>query len=271
MHNVRNSCFCLFLFCALTLLMMSSCYSRIEGCLIPEAANFDVTADDACADCCIYPKFLINVRHLTGDKLINANDTLINNFNQQYKILSFVYYLSGFKAIRDDGSKITIEESISFDAGANIIETPDDFGIWRLSKTRQELGTVSKYGKFTGLSFYLGVEDNWQIYEPLNLPITHVLTDSLSLKTSDGTLAHQIIRIAKGENFMDTVDYSVKGLSGAVAYQLDTTSVFHIGMNINFTLRADYSKWFKNINLDQNVSMIENQLKENSKGIFNVR
>ncbi len=42
---------------------LAGCYEPKEGCLDPQAVNYDVTADEACADCCTWPSLRLSVKH----------------------------------------------------------------------------------------------------------------------------------------------------------------------------------------------------------------
>ncbi|MBK9254426.1 MAG: hypothetical protein IPM42_02945 [Saprospiraceae bacterium] len=256
---------------ALNAIILVSCYERKEGCLDMEASNFDFTADDACGECCTDPVFSVSVRHLTNNYLINPDSVLFTNLGQSYKIINFSYYLSGFELIMDDGRKISISETIEFKSpDGNTITTPDDFKIWRLTNPSHSLGKLREYGNVRQITFILGVKDDWLTYEPVNLPLNHVLNDSLKLQRPDGTLVHQRISIVQGEEFQDTLNLFVKGIGGSVTYNLDTVFTKPIGQNMNLVIKADYSKWLLNSDLQKKVSEIEMALKENSKGIFSV-
>ena len=247
-----------------------SCYNRQTGCLDPLSANFSVTADDACNDCCKDPELILNIRHLVEDKLISPDSVLVNEMGQKYKILNFAYYLSGFEVIQSDGTAVTVSESVAFNSNAGIVSTPDDFGIYRRTNVSTKLGSVRKFGNYRSLRFTLGVKDEWQTWTPVDLPLLHPLNDSLGLRTTDGMFIHQSITIAKGDDFEEIITYNLRGPGGSVKYSLDTLFNNAIGTNINLTVKADYSQWLKNVNINQTGPDAEIQILENSKQLFSV-
>lgn len=252
-------------------IILTACYKRQTGCLDPLAANFMVTADDPCDGCCQDPILSLTIRHLTGDYLVSPDSTLINDFNQEYRILNFVYYLSGFELLKSDGTKLTVQENLSFNGTTGgTITTPDDFGIYRRTNITTNLGTIRQYGTFTQINFLLGINDEWLQLSPIDLPLLHPLNDSLSVRTSDGKLIHQRLTIAKGDAFKDTLTYNITGNGSATLFSLDTIFTNAIGTNINMVIKADYNRWLKNTDLTQTAENIEKQILENSKHIFSV-
>ncbi|MCB0644893.1 MAG: hypothetical protein KDC44_24775, partial [Phaeodactylibacter sp.] len=72
---------------AALLLLHWGCYQDVEGCLDVRAANFDVSADVACLDCCTFPELELIFQH----RAVRSGDTL--NFNYDS-----IFYLTGFPA-----------------------------------------------------------------------------------------------------------------------------------------------------------------------------
>jgi hypothetical protein len=265
MNQIIASMFVLFF--SLTLL---SCYNRQTGCLDPLSANFSVTADDACGDCCKDPELILNIRHLVENKLVSPDSVLMNEMGQKYKILNFAYYLSGFEVIQSDGTIVSVSQSIAFISNAGIVRTPDDFGIYRRTNVSTKLGSVRKFGEYRSLRFVLGIKDEWQTWTPVDLPLLHPLNDSLRLRTADGMLIHQSLTIAKGDNFEEISTYNLRGPGKSVLYSLDTVFNNAIGTNINLTIKADYSQWLKNVDITQTGPDAEIKILENSKQLFSV-
>jgi hypothetical protein len=71
--KLSNHCILFFLFC-----LHSACFETTEGCLDIRAANYDVTADDACPDCCTFPVIDINPTYIW--------DTLSFSLNTKYPL-----------------------------------------------------------------------------------------------------------------------------------------------------------------------------------------
>ena len=44
--------------------LLSACYEPTEGCLDVRATNFDLDADEGCADCCTYPELSLRFENV---------------------------------------------------------------------------------------------------------------------------------------------------------------------------------------------------------------
>jgi len=79
-----NSLTSLRLFCctAISILILSSCYEPIEGCLDPFSSNFRLDADNDCEHCCTYPSVNLNLFHMWDSinlNQVNALDTITSD------------------------------------------------------------------------------------------------------------------------------------------------------------------------------------------------
>ncbi|MBK7805012.1 MAG: hypothetical protein IPJ51_01650 [Saprospiraceae bacterium] len=81
---------------------LSSCYTRNEACLDTIATNYDVTADDDCDACCIYPTMSLNVSHMAGDSVFSPQKMYTNDLGQNYQLLDVRFYLSAFDLYQSD-------------------------------------------------------------------------------------------------------------------------------------------------------------------------
>ncbi|MBK9150715.1 MAG: hypothetical protein IPM26_06800 [Saprospiraceae bacterium] len=252
------------------IIFISSCYNRREACLDPFASNFDVTADDPCEQCCKDPLINVTIRHLAGDSLISPSRVLINELGQSYRILNFSYYLSGFRIIKNDGSIVTVSQLLNLDSMNTVLQIPDDFAIYRLTNVNQTIGQNRNFGTYTGFEFTLGLDSKVLLHQPKDLPLLHVLNDSLSLKTPDRRLAHQIITVATGDSPSEIQSYFISGINSAVSFKMDSTFRNVRGTDINLIIKADYSKWFENVDFTRQPSEIEKSILENSKKLFSV-
>lgn len=83
-------------------LLLTACYEPQEGCLDPDAANYDLAADDDCSDCCEFPSLSIRIAtvwdSLTFDPASTYQDAVGNNF----ELLNFRYYLGDLQLLSGD-------------------------------------------------------------------------------------------------------------------------------------------------------------------------
>ena len=79
------------------IILFSNCRETTEGCLDPEASNFDPSADETC--CCEYPQFSIRFSYNNYDTDTTAfglNKVYNDDGNNPYFITTINLYLSDF-------------------------------------------------------------------------------------------------------------------------------------------------------------------------------
>ncbi len=127
-------------------LLVSACYTPIEGCLDTEATNFDASADKDC--CCKYPLLVLNVEN-AYDTLIWKPDTAYqNDLGQWFRIRDIVFYVSELK-LTQNGVSGVVEDTITLSRFASptsndtikSLYTDDFLLIRRVPTTQYTVGT----------------------------------------------------------------------------------------------------------------------------------
>jgi len=253
---------------------LASCYNSVEGCLDPESTNYSIEGDDDCDDCCKYPTIKLSVYHLNEDTTFNFEDTLVNNFGQEYNIIDFVYLLSDFKVTTDDDITYEVSDSVSLDVADGIEYVKDDVIRVRRKTFSYEFGTVIFEGQGGQLSFKLGLPEKLNENRFTSEISGHPLTaDSDSLFIEDvGQYVFQRLKIAQGENFKDTLIYDVKGNENVIDFSFEVDFLSERGKNKTIEIEARYNKWFEDVDFDtMTKEEIEQSLVEKSKLLFEGR
>ena len=115
--------------------LISACNARVEGCLDPEADNFDVTVDRNNQSECIYPDMLLGVSYVYGDTSFSRSRLFENDLGQVFGVPSLYILFSQFQLKGDEiGRKMVTNETDWF------IE-PDNVN-WRLRITPGRLNSM---------------------------------------------------------------------------------------------------------------------------------
>ena len=235
---------------AVTLLTLQSCYDRIEKCLDEYAANYDVSADDACFDCCTFPALTLKLEHKLGDSTYSNRDTLINDLGQLYVIEDVRYYLSNVH-IYQDGQPLGIRQHIATED--NLLIISDDMKIIKSSDKEVTFGTVKAFGTFDSLGCNFGMSELMTENTFVNLTTDHVLQPLVKLKNKENKQAYLTMKYKRITPVADTVSQiiAVTQRPDFPAIVLKKTIKTIIGNPMIYTIKADYKVLLQ----DQNLSL----------------
>ena len=146
----------------LIILTLISCLESKEGCLEPNATNFDIEANSNC--CCVFPKLTLNhtisyngqnIR--SGTKFVYLLDTIV--------IDTMAFFTSNW-ILHNGHDEFRVREIV----GDGQV---DDLSIVDIVSTNEEIGTFDYYGTFDSLSYQIGVQDFWNNIDTNELSTDH--------------------------------------------------------------------------------------------------
>lgn len=249
---------------------LSSCYTRNEACLDTIATNYDVTADDDCDACCIYPTLSLNVSHMAGDSVFNPKrciqmilDKIIN-----YWMSVFIYLLLTFTKVTEVHKNTNHCFHIQL---RKTVIIPDDMKICRIADNTINIGSVKTYGRMDSLVFNIGLNDKITKNEFVDLPTSHVLLNNNKLKDENNNLAFASVRYVKFKPQKDTLNIYFRDLDVHSKIKIDSIITTSKGDHVRYTIKTDYLKLFNNVNLDSSLAVIEKQVSRNFERIIVVK
>lgn len=248
-----------FLFAIVIVWLLNGCYSKKEGCLDPYASNYDVSADDACFNCCEYPFLRIKTQNHYGDSTYYRGDTLTNQLGQQFLIIGFKYYMSHFRLFQE-GKALTVRRVLENRITNEII--PDDICIGGDNELYTNVGTIKTYGKFDSLQFSFGISPEFVDETLYQLPEKHVLLKNVRLNDSDGNLASAVLKY----RLITPVDTTITiAISSDFLLNLtlrDSINITQPGQIIEARVHADYQKILDDVDLTAPNEQIRSLLRE---------
>jgi hypothetical protein len=253
------------------LLVMSflSCYTRKNACLDTLANNYDVTADDACGDCCKYPSINLLIDKIAGDSVFRVSDTLTNDLGQKFRVIDLRCYLSECLVYQKDKGIHIIEKITNNDKSLTV---SDDVKIWRWADESAAFGTVKSYGVFDSLIFYVGLSNLLSNTNFTNLTSSHVLHPDSRIKDATDKLSFLSMRCVRYQQKTDTINlYLSPALLPATKISVKSSMATLKGSNITYKIKADYLSLMKGIDLRQSSAQIEKSLAENIQYFFIVK
>lgn len=242
---------------------LTACFEGEEGCLDVASLNYDVSADEACADCCTYPSLTLTFSH----KIYEGVDTLnfgyqtpyLNSLAQYFAFDEIGYYVSDVGFLTDQGASISVIDLIDlavlenndttfFEVSDNFIfSQPDDF-------RSQTVGTFLYNGTLTVLQLSLGLPEIVQQTAPALLPDGHPLATQDPAMYVEDTERYLYNRIAF---FRDTTDFSgtpeviqITEENDRIDLSLPVSGIIPNGFNVGLTIEVDYLAWFADVDFN---------------------
>ncbi|NNF34664.1 MAG: hypothetical protein HKN68_11170 [Saprospiraceae bacterium] len=261
------------LFFTLLLSLITSCYESVDGCLDPEATNYDVNADNDCDDCCILPSFNILMSYLVdGESYIDGNSFRVSQ--QGLMIEDFHFFISDISLIDPDGNEVDYEdEFLIYDqsqSGENITE---DFKYFASNQFRGTLENIRYSGFINEIRFNIGLTERINSYDKDSLEVNTELSkapDSVYVSIQEGYEFYSF-------QIRDTIENSIE-IRETDAYPLPEINVIlddveiRRGFNDELNLFIDFGLLFDGINLrEMNESEVLMTIIDNFPGSFGKR
>lgn len=247
----------------------SACYDRIEACLDEYAANYDVSSDDACTDCCTFPSLTMRFTQLLGDSLFAKIDTITNDLGQMYIVEDVRFYLSDI-AIYQEGNPLIIRQHIATEDNQTIIK--NDMKIIKSSDGDVSFGTIRAFGTFDSLTCHFGLSEVMTNTTFVNLPSNHVLQPLVRLKDNAGQQAYLTMKYKRISPVRDTVSQIIsvtqKPDFPPITLRKPVQSVR--GNPIIFDVKADYKVLLQNQNLNMSADSLSKMIYPNMAKIIKV-
>ena len=143
------------------LFFLIGCVESEEGCLDPEASNFDPDADEDC--CCTYPQLTLNWEYRKADTLFFSGDTVDLGTGQIVALLNF-NIIGGNVDLLTPMGPVEVQESIQVStiSGVDTVTSQLQDDVFLLNPTRftQTIGGYRYSGLIEGLSLDL-FPQNW--------------------------------------------------------------------------------------------------------------
>ena len=206
------------LICGL-LAALSSCYEQRSGCLDPDASNYDLQADEACADCCTFPELSVRVTTFWEDEALVIGDTYVDGAGNDFQFVRFRYYLGGLRLestatdLSDPVRPVDIRELTTAGDTSDVISVAGNYLLASTATSTATIGAIATNGApLTALSGTFGLDDRYRCLLPATAPTGD------ALRTQPGLL-----------NFRDGAGYVQSRLEYTLEAGDDTLSVSSYG------------------------------------------
>ncbi len=241
-------------------LFLAGCYEPKEGCLDPQAVNYDVTADEACADCCTWPSLRLSVKHRYAPP--DQPDTLVTlKYHEPLRVFpdtSHPFFLERFRVwishvhlLSQNGGEYPVLETLPVRLpDGTILTLEDNYAVAdRDIFTAQTLGTLRADGYLSGVRLQVGLDSLERSLDPASLESGHPLrtwADSILFDADAGYFSGRA-QVVPDTSLTDTLD--VAWLQPVeLELTLDEPAFLPKGSNIRVVLVINYTKLFEGLN-----------------------
>ena len=85
------------------LLALTGCYEDVEDCTDPDASNYNLSADELCGDCCVYPTLTLDIDRRFGADDFDPDSTYTDGAGNAFTLTDFRYYLGDISLVASGG------------------------------------------------------------------------------------------------------------------------------------------------------------------------
>jgi hypothetical protein len=246
------------LFFTFLLSLITSCYESVDGCLDPEATNYDVNADNECEDCCNLPTFSILMSYLVdGESYIQGDSFRISQ--QGLMIEDFHFFVSDIKLIDPEGNEIGYEDDfLIYDQTGSGETITEDFKYFASNQFRGTLENVRYSGFVNEIRFNIGLSERINNYDKDSLEVNTDLSkvpDSIYVSIQDGYEFYALHIRDTLDNFIELRETNAYPLPEIIVI-LDDVEIRR-GFNDELNLFIDFGLLFEGIKLSE---MNENEV-----------
>ncbi|HHB80013.1 MAG TPA: hypothetical protein ENK85_12340 [Saprospiraceae bacterium] len=259
------------------LLLLAGCYEQKEGCLDPNALNFDVSADKDC--CCTYPNLKLLVNYKAND---STSFSYVNYYTDAgghvYKINSFSFFLTHLEVQDDSDMWIDVKDSSEYwiYGGANEPEkvlVSENVSLIKHDVLSYDLGSIKGGGIFRKVSLGIGLDSLQERVIPDSLSENHPL--GLGVETmwrAPKTYLQQrwiVVTDTSAANYkIDT--FEVMGERKGVDMVYNPSYLLSKGTDYKMKIAINITKWLETVDWHAPKSEISQELVNNSSSALSL-
>jgi len=249
-------------FLCVAVVMLQSCNARVDGCLDPEAANFDVTVDRNDASLCTYPDLLLGVTYVYGDTSFSRDCLYENDLGQSFALTQLYILFSQFQLTGEDiGRRQVINEVDWLIEPANVTSVANDFTFVDNLAFVFPLGMWNSSDMINEMRFTVGVPDSLTPTNIDSLALDNKLNDSRTMYNVEqeqfATAGFTYVRDSL-EGIPETVVVS----SGPLSYDYPLSKSLRPGEDDTVRVKVDFELLFGDTDLSLDSATIASQLSD---------
>ena len=250
----------------LTVLTLTACYEDTVGCLNPDAANYDLQADEACPDdCCTFPSLAVRVTPRWEEAAVVAGGRYPHGSpGDSFTLVRFRFYLGELQLEADGRALPPPEREVELFTASGGSATPvilnGNYLLATTQATTTTIGTVRTEGAgLTALTGTYGLPERYQVVDPFLSPTGDALRTQPGRLNFNNGLGYVQSRLEYVITPGDTLSVSSYG---SLPFALDFGTPFFPprGSDLRIDLSAQLDELLGPIDLSADSATIAAQL-----------
>ncbi len=265
------------------LLTLPSCYEPVDGCLDNEALNYDLDADNPCADCCEYPSLVLDVQHRYPTEtqqqgIIPGNTVHLDDLGQPFRFKHLRFFISNLHLNKESGQALAVLEELPLvviEGNRIRLDTVEDnFALVSAARLSDyTIGTIKGGGQFKSVTFDLGLTRPTSQADIDELPPGHPLQEpELYLNDDEGFVFLDIALYRDTiQTNLDSVSIQLDRTTAIPEYDFPIDFQLYPGFNTEVVLRVDYALLLTGVNVKtDSAELIHQKIVNNLAKAFSV-
>ncbi|HJW28032.1 MAG TPA: hypothetical protein VJ508_02155 [Saprospiraceae bacterium] len=236
------------------LCLLTGCITRDSGCLDPEAASFDITADKACDGCCTYPTISLALTQKWHGQNFSTDSTYYDSHQLPFQIHDIQFFLSSW-SWHDLEQVWSTVDSTTVACGSDSLTYTKDIALVDPQHFSFTLGTVRKAVQMDSLHLYLGLTEDFSCLDPASSTTPSFLTSGSTLWNPTTNMLNSVrlvINRNPQDSLLDTL-WIQETLPVTTPYAYD----FIRGKNTTLRLTLDYGVWFQSADVMDSATFVQ--------------
>lgn len=252
------------------LCILSGCYEPVEGCLDPLSANFNLTADNDCEDCCSYPA--INIRFYPMWDTLNLSTTVFytNQSGDSLQITEASFLVSNAYLTGESVPELSSQDSVVLDCDGPLTMYNALNNITINSQTAQIANVLLDQG-YTNLHMTIGIASCLATVDTSAISSLSTKTALFENELSTNTYQTHQFSFAWTPDNASIQDIQLVNDEGLTTLIFNTELLIERGSNLMIEIDVDYSEWFTSFEINDSEETLKRKLIQNAAGSFSLR
>lgn len=253
-------------------LLISACYEPQEGCLDPNAVNYDVEADINAN--CTYPALSIAFGHNWGDTTFSYDATYLDENGEDYQIRFMGFFLRDFEVkLQENGEYVPISGKVNSVRLQNGMfhNYPEELVFVESRNFQSGMDSVIVFDPWTAIGATLGLEE-LSMADSSALPGGHPLNKRSAMSPSgDDHYYDYVISILPDTGNVDSQRWIYASLADTMRFEFMDERMFAPAMNADIIFDLYYDKMFEGFSKEMSDADIKEMWEGNIRDAIELR
>jgi hypothetical protein len=250
--------------------ILPGCYERQEGCLDPDAINYDVSADINAN--CQYPNVSISVAHNWGDSVFSYDTTYLDLNGEPFQIKFMGFFLRDFEVeVNDSLIPISNKKNEVRLQDGTFIQYPEEIVFVEVRNFDATIDSLTVYDAWSALNVEIGLAELSSV-DSASLNNGHPLNERNSMSPSNSTIYYDyVISILPDTSDLDSQRWIYTSLEESIELVFAKQGLFEPARNADLIFDLYYDRIFEDFETGMTDEAIRMMWEENISSAIELR